>query len=184
MTLPGASAVAQGVRQDVLRLDLPENWQPVALQPDGDSGSLFAAVQVAVDPPRGAPCGAVESVRIVAALVVTMTAVCDGNKPHVVAEGVLLSLGRGALAGDPERPAVLVRSAVETGEPDQTQVLWLVGGGTGTDRSGLLGCLSISRVAPGCDGSRTDDPGLALAVAASLRWVRTTAGRTHEVSVA
>ncbi len=184
MTLPGASAVAQGVRQDVLRLDLPANWQPVALQPDGDSGSLFAAVQVAVDPPRGGPCGAVESVRIVAALVVTMTAVCDGNKPHVVAEGVLLSLGRGALAGDPERPAVLVRSAVETGEPDQTQVLWLVGGGTGTDRSGLLACLSISRVAPGCDGSRTDDPGLALAVAASLRLVRTTAGRTHEVSVA
>jgi hypothetical protein len=63
-------------------------------------------------------------------------------------------------------------------------VLWLVGGGTGTDRSGLLACLSISRVAPGCDGSRTADAGLALAVAASLRLVRTTAGRTHEVSAA
>ena len=184
MTLPGASAGAEGVLDDALRLDLPVDWQPVALHSDGGSESLFGAVQVAVDRPRDGPAGTVESVRIVAALVLTLTAVGDGNEPDVVAEGGLLSLGTGTLAGHPQRPAVLVPSAVESGEPDQTQVLWLVGDGTGTNRSGLLACLSVSRVAAGCGGSRTDDAGPALSVAASLRLVRTTAGHTHQMSLA
>ncbi len=97
--------------------------------------------------------------RIVASRAVTLTALVRNPDPRVVTESVLASVSCGSLEGDPEYPAVLVRSAGGLDLPQETQVLWIVGDESGADQSRLLACLSLSRVPPATPGPTTDDAG-------------------------
>lgn len=150
-----------------VHLDLPEQWQPMAVAPDGVAfaAMLLAPLQVAVEGTDGHQA-------LAASLTVSFRLLPGATDPAVVAQGTLQSLRdqgrvtrRAELVGlgrDPGRPGVLVREqrASDEGPIVVTQVLWLVPG------TSQLACVAVASPARALATELTE---LALAAAAGLR---------------